>query len=838
MNLKTKALISNDHRIQRLIFKARGYFILLLVLFLLPINNVRGQQATAVHMCEGRIFLRTQMEGSFDSIPASGATIQSQTGAATTTDSSGRFRLRHQNPLKLLIIRNVGYHTLRINLEDGDCRGLTVTLLPAVVELKGVMVETSNALSRGAPSEVKTIDARRLEQVNASHLGEALPYSPGVQVENNCQTCGYTQVRLNGLAGPYTQILIDGQSIVGGLNAAYGLDHLPTALIDRIEVLRGGGSAAYAANAVGGVLNVVTRRPQERGWGALLQSSLIPKGGAGEHLWRVHADWVAKPKPTSGQDKSNMRAVRATAFINHRLRSPYDQDGDGFSEVARLRGTSAGFLVEKNLSQVWSLRLSSLAIEEERRGGSDWQVAAPQARLSEEILQRSISAHLEAAYRNKQNNREAQFYLSRQIAQRKAYYGGSGDSIPVSNAGTGGFLRFMGVWTAWNALHTESYGRSTEQITQAGFRWNARLLTGWQLLAGTELNQKVLVDALGLLDRSITQDLITWSQFAQVDGYLLSSLRLQLGLRSDGVVLTGAFRYDSSLTPVAFSGIPGIWRGSLRWQPEDSRLSLSLVRSGGYRAPQVFAEDLHVELVGGTVRGIRWSPGLRAERSVGYSLTTEYNLKGEGSDIVITAEAFHNQLKSPLLLNELDSSSDGALVWQKSNGPDARILGMLIGARATLGGGAWQWDASLSLQKGLYESPVRLGSGRDGDLWSRFMLRFPDWNGYITLRRALRRGWWVQYNQLISGSMWTTRTDARTGGELMLVQAPAVGQHDLWVEKQWKLNVRLRMATELGCQNFLNNYQNDLSVGPGRDASYLYGPSMPRRISVRIRLMG
>jgi len=838
VNHKSSAFTLNKHRNLRLVIKARCSYILLLALFLLAFNHVLGQQPTAGYLCEGRVWLRTKVGGVIDSMPASGATIQSQTGTATTTDSSGRFQLRHRDPLKLLIIRNVGYHTLRIDLENGDCRSLSVTLLPAVVELQGVKIETSNDLSRGAPLEVKTIDARRLEQVNATHLGEALPYSPGVQVENNCQTCGFTQVRLNGLAGPYTQILIDGQSIMGGLNAAYGLDHLPTALIDRIEVLRGGGSAAYAANAVGGVVNVVTRRAQERGWGALLQSSLIPKGGTGEHLWRVHSDWVAKPKPTSGRDRINMRAVRATAFINHRLRSPYDYDGDGFSEVARLRGSSAGFLVEKYLSQVWSLRISSLAIEEERRGGSDWQVAAPQARLSEEILQRSLAAHLEATYRNKPNHREAHFYFSRQIAQRKAYYGGSGDSILMPNAGTGGFLGSMGAWTAWNAPYIESYGRSTEQISQAGFRWNARLLPGWQLMAGSELNQKVLADALALVERSISQQLMTWSQFAQVDGYLHSSLRLQMGLRSDGVALSGAFRNDSSFTPVAFSGNPGIWRGSLRWQPKDSRLSLSIVRSGGYRAPQVFTEDLHVELVGGTVRSIRWSPNLREERSVGYSLTSEYNLKGETSDIVLTAEAFHTQLKSPLLLNELDTSSGGAFVWQKSNGPDARILGMLIGARATLGGGVWQWDASLSLQKGLYESPVRLGPGRDGDLWSRYMLRFPDWNGYITLRHTLGKGWWMQYNQLISGTMWTTRTDASTGGELKLVRSPAMGQHDLWVEKLWKLNVRVRMATELGCQNFLNNYQKDLSVGPGRDASYLYGPSMPRRISVRIRLMG
>jgi outer membrane receptor for ferrienterochelin and colicins len=126
----------------------------------------------------------------------------------------------------------------------------------------------------------------------------------------------------------------------------------------------------------------------------------------------------------------------------------------------------------------------------------------------------------------------------------------------------------------------------------------------------------------------------------------------------------------------------------------------------------------------------------------------------------------------------------------------------------------------------------------DGELRSREVLRLPNCTGYLTLRRSLGKGWWMQYNQILSGAMWTTRTDAQTAGELMLVRSPAMGQHDLWIEKMWKISPRLRLATETACQNLLNNYQKDLSVGSERDASYLYGPSMPRRISVRLRLMG
>lgn len=814
------------------------YIGLLAGLLMTQISQVSGQQAATGSDCSGRVWLRINIGERIDSIPAPAASVQTSTGAATTTDGGGVFQLQSQHPPKQLIFRSVGYQTLRLDLGDRGCQGVSVTLRPAVVELEEVQIESAIDISCGAPAEVKSIDARRIEQVNATHLGEALPYTPGVQVENNCQTCGYTQVRLNGLAGPYTQILIDGQSLVGGLNTAYGLDHLPTALIDRIEVLRGGGSAAYAANAVGGVVNVVTRRAQERGWGALQQSSILHRGSADDHLWRVHADWAQRPQPTTGRDKIHKRPTSATAFINHRLRSPYDHDGDGFSEVARLRGTSTGFLIEKRLSRTWNIRLNSLAIEEERRGGSDWYVAAPQARLTEEILQRSLSGHLEATYRNELTDREARFYLSRQAAQRKAFYGGSGDSLAPPHSGTGRETGPMGVWSGWNDSHISQYGQSNEQITQTGFRWNTRLFTGWRLLAGSELNRKHLTDALPVVERSIAQQMLTWSRFAQVEGQPHPSWRLHLGWRSDGVNLSGEFRQDTGRVIISYIRQPGIWRSSIRWQAPENRLALSLVRSGGYRAPQVFTEDLHVELVGGSIRSIRWSPQLREERSVGYSITAEYALAEGESNCMITAEGFHTRLMRPLLLNNLDTALGGAIIWQKSNGPDARVLGMVLGARGSVAGGGWQWDASISLQKSRYESTLRLSNGSNGELWSREMLRCPVWSGYFTIRRALSRGWWLQYNQQFTGSMWTTRTDATTQGELTLMRTPAMGQHDLWIEKLWKVGARLRMATELGCQNCMNNYQNDLSEGPVRDASYRYGPSMPRRLSLRIRLMG
>ena len=90
-----------------------------------------------------------------------------------------------------------------------------------------------------------------------------LMFSPGLRVENDCNNCGFSQVRMNGLEGPYTQILINSRPIFSGLAGVYGLEHIPPSMIQRIEVVRGGGSALFGGNAIAGTINVITKDPDK-----------------------------------------------------------------------------------------------------------------------------------------------------------------------------------------------------------------------------------------------------------------------------------------------------------------------------------------------------------------------------------------------------------------------------------------------------------------------------------------------------------------------------------------------------------------------------------------------
>ena len=150
-------------------------------------------------------------------------------------------------------------HITKDSLEEhDDCYHTTVTMDEVVVSANKSLVNRKDA-----PVVVNVIGSKLLEQLNAPDLSKTLSFQSGLRVENNCQNCGFPQVRINGLEGPYSQILINSRPVVSALAGVYGLEQIPAAMVERIEVVRGGGSALFGANAVGGTINIITKDPKE-----------------------------------------------------------------------------------------------------------------------------------------------------------------------------------------------------------------------------------------------------------------------------------------------------------------------------------------------------------------------------------------------------------------------------------------------------------------------------------------------------------------------------------------------------------------------------------------------
>lgn len=93
-------------------------------------------------------------------------------------------------------------------------------------------------------------------------LFDALQLINGVQPQLNCNVCNTGDIHINGMEGPYTMILIDGMPIVSALSTVYGLSGIPNSLVERIEVVKGPASSLYGTEAMGGIINVITKNPK------------------------------------------------------------------------------------------------------------------------------------------------------------------------------------------------------------------------------------------------------------------------------------------------------------------------------------------------------------------------------------------------------------------------------------------------------------------------------------------------------------------------------------------------------------------------------------------------
>lgn len=145
----------------------------------------------------------------------------------------------------------------------GDVDGIMSDIEDEVVEMDELVVSANRNLVRRceAPVVVSVIGSKIFESVCPADLAQTLNYQSGLRVENNCQNCGFPQLRINGLDGAYSQILVNSRPVVSSLSGVYALEQLPVNMIERIEVVRGGGSALFGANAVGGTVNVITKEP-------------------------------------------------------------------------------------------------------------------------------------------------------------------------------------------------------------------------------------------------------------------------------------------------------------------------------------------------------------------------------------------------------------------------------------------------------------------------------------------------------------------------------------------------------------------------------------------------
>jgi outer membrane receptor for ferrienterochelin and colicins len=183
------------------------------------------------------------------------------------------------------------------------------------VVISGTMKEVSK-LESPVPVEVYT--SKFFKANPTPSIFEALQNINGVHPQVNCSVCNTGDIHINGLEGPYTMILIDGMPIVSGLSTVYGLSGIPQSLIERVEIVKGPASTLYGSEAVGGLINVITKKPST--------APVLSADVFGTDWREINADLAAKF--SAGKKAQSLLGIN---YFNYQ--NPTDNNNDGFSDL-------------------------------------------------------------------------------------------------------------------------------------------------------------------------------------------------------------------------------------------------------------------------------------------------------------------------------------------------------------------------------------------------------------------------------------------------------------------------------------------------------------------------
>lgn len=281
--------------------------------------------------------------------------------------------------------------TLQVRIRAGADTLVTVTLEPEAIEVEEIIVSSTRAERRieDEPVRIEVIGREEVEEkllMTPGNIAMLLNETAGLRVQPTAPALGGASVRIQGLRGRYTQILSDGLPLYGGQTGALGPLQIPPMDLGQVEVIKGAASALYGASALGGVVNLITRRPDPEGEGEVLLNQ-ANHGGTDLILWRSDA---------LGEHWSY------TLLASGHRYSMSDEDDDGWADLPGFRRGVVRPRLFWNNGRGGALLLTVGGMVEEREGGSLPGHSAPDGAewreaLRTERLDGGVVAYLQLA---------------------------------------------------------------------------------------------------------------------------------------------------------------------------------------------------------------------------------------------------------------------------------------------------------------------------------------------------------------------------------------------------------------------------------------------------------
>jgi outer membrane receptor for ferrienterochelin and colicins len=654
---------------------------------------------------------------------------------------------------------------------------------------------TTEKLIAESPVKTEVIDRKAIEQKGASNLAQALDHTTGVRVENNCQNCGFTQVRLIGLDGRYTQILINGRPIFSSLAGVYGLEQIPKEMIDRIEVVKGGGSALYGGNAVAGVINVITKRP-DRSFGAV--------NGGGYTLgdqWGGH--FLGGNIGLLNDDKT----LALSLFGSLRSQNAWDQNGDGFSDLSTSRSVAVGGSLFWDPLPRGTLELSFHALNERRRGGDNLDLPEFDAAVTEGG--QTVRQGGEVRWRHSiRSGFSYEIGYALGHTQRNSYYGGGGNVQLPENPTP----------EQWNAFWEQkraalgAYGvtRNPMHTGDGIIRFPFQFLGEMLLSAGVQTQVEHLRDEFPSYSRRIDEMYYDVGGLLELDWHFAPWNETLIGVRVDKHSKVN----DAIVNPrVAFVLKPWSWL--------KGRTSFST----GFRAPQVFDEDLHVTIVGGEGVIVVNDPGLKVERS--YSLAQQLESSFSLSRSVkatVSINGFYSLLTDAFVLDDVDDpATANEREFVRRNRGSTSVFGGELELKVN-------YRDRFNVRTGWTLEQAR-NSDPDPDFGSKAIFRTPEAYGFLEAAgRPLSRYGLELFTAVDFTGPMKVPHYAGYIAENTLVTSSWFTDWDVGVSYSFAFNRGPAVKLSLMGRNLFDSFQPDLDRGPNRDAGYIYGPALPRSL--------
>lgn len=708
------------------------------------------------------------------------------------TSSSGHYVIRNLPLGKHDIIASfVGYKdsAISMDIEAGKTYEVNFSLEPESLSLDGVVVSaTRNRTSRKmAPALVNVIDSRIFASTSSPTLAEGLTFQPGVRIENDCQNCGFTQARINGLDGHYSQILIDSRPIFSALAGVYGLEQIPASMIDRVEVVRGGGSALFGASAIGGTINIITKEAMRSGAGISHELTSIGMSGALDNNTSVNASMVT-------DDARGGLSV----FGQRRSRDGYDADGDGFTEIPALNTITIGTRGHLRLNPFSKLKFEYHGVKEFRRGGDQLDRPAHEALIAEQTEHINNSGSLSYEGQSQDGKHIWNAYVSAQHISRNSYYG--------------------------SGMDPKAYGRTTDLTAVGGvqysYKFNRLLFMPSQLTAGLEYNFD------DMKDKSLGYGYKTAQKINIIGSYFQNEWKNEHWGLLGGVRID---KHDLIRRPI-FSP-----RVNIRYSPFRD-LSFRAIYAKGFRAPQAFDEDLHIAVAGGKRIRIKLADNLREEKSHSFSASADWYHTFNNVSINLMAEGFYTILKDTYSLRPTgDKADDGnSNIMERYNGSGAKVYGCTLEGKLAIST-AFSLQAGLTIQRSRYDE-AQAWSDDEAVAPVRDLFRSPNVYGYMVACYSPFKNFDIDLSGTYTGPMLAQHLKGSGTDVDVAVNTPSFWDMSCKISYEFNIMKICSLNLHAGVKNIFNAYQKDFDQGELRDSGYIYGPSLPRSLVVGMGL--